>query len=439
MIDSLPLDDPADDTPLWGARTRRALRTFANSNEHVAPELIHALAQVKLAGARANVEIGALGTARGEAIEAAARELLAGRHAGQFPLTMWQSAAAVQTNANVDEVIARRASVLLDAATGLADAIDPAKEVGLGHGAEDAVPSAMHVAAMTLLNHRLLPVVARLRGTLAAKSNFYRDVEAPSSVAAGPRTHGMRARRATLGQVIGAFETQLALAQRAIEGARPPLLELPIGARTDEGLRTEFAGRACAALARETGHAFRPAGDRFASLGSAGALVALHGALKILAVTLAQIAHDVEGLALDQSQGDADDDEDLAADEAASRSDVEPAMCEALTMIGAQVIGNDAALSAGTPPGGAAAQPLIAHAVLQSLRLLADGIAGFDAHLMRGLAVRSAPAPGERLRAALAAGREGGGGVAAGAPSSVGGGGRWSTAAVAAPWRDRFG
>ncbi len=371
----------AADSPLWGERTRRAIETFAMSRERFAPELIQGLAWVELACARANVEMGLLCPVRGQAIEAAARELIHGAHAEQFPLTVWQSASGRQTHANVDEVLAQRAATLLDESAGIVVDISAADDVGLGHDADEAFAAATHVASALLVHQRLLPALARLRGTLAAKSHFYRDLgraDGASTRAAAP----------TLGEALGAFETQLSQAQRAIDAARGPVLELAIGANADDATRTEFAGRACAFLAEATGHAFRPAGDRFAALASADAMVQLHAALKGLAMALAQLS-DLGAWA--GSQLDLDLEAADAHDAEAPACEVQPAMCQAMTMICAQVIGNDAALSAGAACGalrGHAARPLIAHALVQSLLLLSDGIGSFEAHLMRGLAAR---------------------------------------------------
>lgn len=384
--------------PMWGDRTRRALSVFAISRERVAPELIQSLAWVKLACARANVASGALCPVRGEAIEAAALELVAGAHAGQFPLSVWQSATGAQTHDNINEVIARRASELLDESSGIRCEIDPVGDVALGHDAEDAFPTAIHLAAMQSLNQRLLPALARLRGTLAVKSHYYRDCEAlPGGPGARQAPGG-----ATLGQSLGALETQLSQAQQALEAARLPVLELAIGARATDDARTDFAARVCVALAQGTGHAFRPAGDRFAAVGGSHALAGLHGALKNLAVTLNQVAQDVHAFVppLDRPVVPAGRMDGLAPSRAGPKSqeDLEPTLCETLAMISAQVIGNDAALSTASASGalhGQAARPLLAHLLLQSLRLLADGMAAFDTHLMRGL---TAPARSRRRR-----------------------------------------
>lgn len=361
--------------PLWGEATRRAMRTFAISRERIDPELIQALAHVKAACARANVAIGALCTSRGEAIQAAAHEVATGLHAAQFPLTVWQSAAGAQTDANMNEVLARRAGELLAGSSGLPCAVDAERDVGLGHGPDDALPAATHVAALGLVNQRLLPALARLRGTLAVKAHYFRDLSAPARARVAPGT--------SLGQVFGALETRLASAQHALEAARGPLHELALGAGAgnagDE--RGEFAALACTALAEALGQPLRPATDRVAALGRADAPVALHGALKYLALTLTQLARDVDALDL------------VPPDAEPACTGVEPALGEALAMAGAQVVGNDAALSAAAAGGalhGAAARPLVAHLLVQGALLLADAMQAFDAHLVRGL---SAPAP----------------------------------------------
>jgi fumarate hydratase class II len=373
-------DVEVDAAALWGAQTQRALGHFAISGERMPPELIHALAQLKAAGAHVNTALGRLDPAVGQAIEDAAAEVASGRHDAQFPLAVWQSGSGTQTNMNMNEVLACLAG------RRLGRAVHPNDEVNLGQSSNDMIPSAIHVATVVALGRRLLPALARLRGTLAVLSHRWGDI-----VKLG-RTHLQDAVPMTLGQEFGAFESQLAAVQAALLAARAPVHQLAVGGTAvGTGLNThpEFGARVCARLATQLGMPFVTAPDRFAALSSHDGLVALHGVLRMLAVALTKIANDLRWLASGPRGGLGE--LRLPENEPGSSimpGKVNPSQCEAMVMVCAQVMGNDLAVAIGGSAGHLqlnTCKPLIAHNLLQSVRLLADAMDSFEQHAVRGL------------------------------------------------------
>jgi len=378
------IDVPAD--RLWGAQTQRSLRYFAISTERMPAELIRALAEVKRAAAIANRGLGLLDAAKAAAIERAADEVLAGDHDAEFPLSVWQTGSGTQTNMNLNEVLANRASELLGGERGAARLVHPNDAVNLGQSSNDVVPTAIHVAAAAAAAGRLLPALDSLRAALDGKAREFAGL-----VKIG-RTHLQDATPLTLGQEISGWAAQLGRARAAIDAARPALLELAIGGTAvGTGLNThpEFARRVCGELAARSGLAFAPAPNRFAALAGHEPVVALHGALRALAVALNKIANDVRWLASGPRAGLAEI--RIPENEPGSSimpGKVNPTQAEALTMACVQVIGNDVAIGIGAASGVFELnvyQPLIAHNLLQSLRLLADGMAGFERHCARGI------------------------------------------------------
>jgi fumarate hydratase class II len=379
-----PIEVPA--ARLWGAQTQRSLRYFAISTERMPAELIRALAEIKRAAAIANRALGLLDPAKAAAIERAADEVLAGDHDAEFPLSVWQTGSGTQTNMNLNEVLANRASELLGGERGAARLVHPNDAVNLGQSSNDVVPTAIHVAAAAAVAGRLLPALDSLRATLDGKAREFAGL-----VKIG-RTHLQDATPLTLGQEISGWAAQLGRARAAIDGARPALLELAIGGTAvGTGLNTHpaFAQRVCGELATRSGLAFAPAPNRFAALAGHEPVVALHGALRALAVALNKIANDVRWLASGPRAGLAEI--RIPENEPGSSimpGKVNPTQAEALTMACVQVIGNDVAIGIGAASGVFELnvyQPLIAHNLLQSLRLLADGMAGFERHCARGI------------------------------------------------------
>ena len=379
-----PIEVPVD--RLWGAQTQRSLQNFDISGERQPREIIHALAQVKRASAVVNQRLGLLEARKAEAIVAAADEVLAGRHADEFPLVVWQTGSGTQTNMNLNEVIANRASELMGGERGEARLVHPNDDVNKSQSSNDVFPTAMHVAAVEALTHRLLPALARLRATLAAKSEAFADI-----VKIG-RTHLQDATPLTLGQEFSGYVAQLDHAERHLRAALPHVSELALGGTAvGTGLNAPqgYAEAAAAELARLTGLPFVTSPNKFESLASCDALVYAHGALKGLAASLMKIANDVRWLASGPRSGIGE----ICIPENEPGSSimpgkVNPTQSEAMTMLCAQVMGNDVAIGVGGASGNFELnvfRPMIAHNFLQSVRLLADGMVSFNDHCAVGI------------------------------------------------------
>ena len=371
---------------LWGAQTQRSLEHFAISTERMPDALLMALARIKRVAARVNADLGVLDPPLAEAIVQAADEVLAGAHPTAFPLSVWQTGSGTQTNMNLNEVLANRASELLGGGRGEDRKVHPNDHVNRGQSSNDIFPTAMHVAACVALTVDLLPALDALHATMQAKAQAWGDI-----VKIG-RTHLQDATPLTLGQEASGWVAQLAHARQAITLTLPPLYELAVGGTAvGTGLNThpQFGERVAAALANETGLPFGVAANRFAALAAHDALVSAHGALKTLALALMKIANDVRWLASGPRCGLGE--LQLPENEPGSSimpGKVNPTQCEALTMLCAQVMGNDAALSVGGASGHFELnvfKPLMAHNFLQSVRLLADGMRSFEHHCVRGI------------------------------------------------------
>ena len=378
------IEVPAD--RLWGAQTERSRRFFRISGERMPLPVIYALALVKKAAAAVNTELNLLAKDKAGAIQRAADEVLAGRHEGEFPLVVWQTGSGTQTNMNVNEVLANRASELLGGERGQKRLVHPNDDVNLGQSSNDVFPTAMHVAAARALGEEVLPATEALRSTLAQKR------EAFASIIKIGRTHLQDATPLTLGQEFSGYVAQLEQAQSALRAALPPLYELAIGGTAvGTGLNThpQFAARVCQRLSRETGLAFAEAKNKFAALAGHEPLVFAHGALKTLATALWKIANDIRLLSSGPRSGLGE----LRIPENEPGSSimpgkVNPTQAEALTMLCAQVIGNDVAVAIGGASGHFELnvyKPMIIHAFLQSARLLADGCRSFEEHCARGV------------------------------------------------------
>jgi len=379
-----PIEVPAD--RLWGAQTQRSLQFFAISTERMPDELVLALAQVKRAAAIVNRDLGRLDASKADAIVRAADEVLDGAHVQEFPLAVWQTGSGTQSNMNVNEVLANRASELLGGERGPKRLVHPNDEVNRGQSSNDVVPTAIHVAVATAVAQRLVPSLDALRATLDAKAREYADI-----VKIG-RTHLQDATPLTLGQEMSGWVAQLDRAREAVVRALPGVCELAIGGTAvGTGLNThpEFGARVCDELSRRLSLPFTPAPNRFAALAGHEPVVALHGALHALAAAATKIANDVRWLASGPRSGLGEI--RIPENEPGSSimpGKVNPTQCEALTMIGAQVAGNDVAIGIGASSGNFELnvfQPLVAHNALQSLRLLADGLASFDRNCARGI------------------------------------------------------
>ncbi|MFL6673931.1 MAG: class II fumarate hydratase [Massilia sp.] len=379
-----PIEVPADH--LWGAQTQRSLHHFHISTERMAPELTAALAQVKRAAAAVNRSLGKLPADRADAIIKAADEVLEGAHPDEFPLAVWQTGSGTQSNMNMNEVLANRASELMGGERGEGRLLHPNDHVNMGQSSNDIFPTAMHVAAALAVSQQVLPALARLRGTLEVKS---RDFAAIVKIG---RTHLQDATPLTLGQEFSGYVAQLEFSEHAIRAALPGLLQLAAGGTavgTGLNAHPEFAARIAAELASRTGLGFKSAPNKFAALAGHDALVAAHGALKTLATALMKIANDVRWMASGPRSGLGEI--TIPENEPGSSimpGKVNPTQCEALTMLCCQVFGNDVAITLGGSQGNFELnvfKPMIAHNFLQSARLLADGMRSFDEHCAQGI------------------------------------------------------
>jgi fumarate hydratase class II len=383
--DSLGIIEVPSDR-LWGAQTQRSLEHFRISSERMPEELILALVTVKRASARVNADLGLLAPAKAAAIVQAADEILAGQHRQEFPLSVWQTGSGTQSHMNVNEVLANRASELLGGPRGEGRLVHPNDEVNLGQSSNDVFPTAMHVAACQGIDRLLLAALRRLRTTLSAKADAFAGI-----VKVG-RTHLQDATPLTLGQEFSGYAAQLEHADAALGATLPALQELAVGGTAvGTGLNThpEFGDRVAAALAQASGLPFRSAANKFSALAAHDAIVSAHGAMKTLACALMKIANDIRWLASGPRSGLGE--LRLPENEPGSSimpGKVNPTQCEALTMLCCQVFGNDVAINIGAASGNFELnvfKPLIAHNVLQSIRLLADGMASFEEHCASGI------------------------------------------------------
>jgi fumarate hydratase, class II len=379
-----PIDVPAD--KLWGAQTQRSLQNFDISGEQQPREIIHALAQIKRSSARVNHALGLQDEGKTTAIVAAADEVIAGKHAGEFPLVVWQTGSGTQTNMNVNEVLANRASELLGGERGEGRRVHPNDDVNRSQSSNDVFPTAMHVATVTAITGKLLPALEKLRGTLAKKSRDFDDI-----VKIG-RTHLQDATPLTLGQEFSGYAAQLAHGEKHVRDALPHLYELALGGTAvGTGLNAPagYAEKVAAEIAQVTGLPFITAPNKFEALASCDALVHAHGALKTLAASLMKIANDIRWLASGPRSGIGE----LSIPENEPGSSimpgkVNPTQSEAMTMLCAQVFGNDVAINFGGASGNFELnvfRPMIAHNFLQSVRLLADGMVSFNDHCAVGI------------------------------------------------------
>ena len=377
---------------LWGAQTARSLHFFAIGEQRMPLEIVHALAQVKRAAAEVNGALGLLAPLRAEAIANAARRVAAGEFDAQFPLSVWQTGSGTQSHMNVNEVIASLASLAMGGGLGAERRVHPHDDVNLGQSSNDVFPTAMHIAAV-LHARPLLAALAGLREALKAKSLALAEVPKVG------RTHLQDATPLTFGQEFGGHEAQLALAELAVRRALGDVHALAIGGTAvGTGLNTHraFGARVAAVLAQRLDAPFVVATNLFAAMAGHEALVGLHSALRTLAVALTKIANDVRLMGSGPRAGLGE--LRLPANEPGSSimpGKVNPTQVEALAMVCAQVMGHDVAIGIAASQGQFelnAYKPLIAHDLLASLRLLADGMPSFRTHCIDGIAVNAAHA-----------------------------------------------
>jgi fumarate hydratase class II len=378
------IEVPAD--RYWGAQTQRSLEHFRIGGDRFPRELIRALGIVKKACALVNRDLGLLPENKVRAIVQAADEVIAGTLDDHFPLVVWQTGSGTQTNMNANEVISNRAIELLGGQLGSKRPIHPNDDVNKSQSSNDAFPTAMHIAAVEELRRRLLPAVRRLREILDAKAHAFAGV-----VKIG-RTHLQDAVPLTLGQEISGWVSQLDHALGHVEATLPHLHELALGGTAvGTGLNAPpgFGEHAAKKIAELTGQPFASAPNKFEALAAHDALVAAHGALKTLAVGLMKIANDVRWLASGPRCGIGEI--TIPENEPGSSimpGKVNPTQCEALTMVCAQVLGNDVAVGVGGASGNFELnvyKPLIISNVLRSVRLLADACDSFENYCAAGL------------------------------------------------------
>ena len=380
-----PIEVPSN--KLWGAQTQRSLQNFDISGERQPREIIKALAQVKRASAVVNHALGLQGEDKTRAIVTAADEVIAGQHPDEFPLVVWQTGSGTQTNMNVNEVLANRASELLGGERGEGRLVHPNDDVNRSQSSNDVFPTAMHVAAVEAITHKLLPAIDKLRNTLDKKSIDFADI-----VKIG-RTHLQDATPLTLGQEFSGYVAQLQHGEAHVRAALTHLCELALGGTAvGTGLNAPpgYAVQSAVELARLTGLPFVTAPNKFEAMASVDALVHAHGALKTLAASLMKIANDIRWLASGPRSGIGE----LSIPENEPGSSimpgkVNPTQSEAVTMLAAQVFGNDVAINFGGASGNFELnvfRPMVAHNFLQSVRLLADGMVSFNDHCAVGIA-----------------------------------------------------
>ena len=370
---------PAD--RYWGAQTQRALGSFKIGNEMIPMSLIRAYAIVKYAAAKVNATFGAIRKEIADAIQQAAQEIIDGKLDNEFPLRVWQSGSGTQTNMNVNEVIANRASEILGAARGGKRAVHANDDVNCSQSTNDSFPTAIHIAAVHEVKGELLPAIDALHETFEKLAKSYADI-----VKMG-RTHLMDATPLTLGQAISGWAAQLACGREAIVRALEPVHALTLGGTAvGTGLNTHpgYSSKVADAIARLTGEPFVTAPNKFAAQGAHDELVGLSGALKQLACAVMKIANDVRWLASGPRCGIGEI--DIQSNEPGSSimpGKANPTQCEVMMMVCCQVIGNDATVTHCGCRGNFELnvyKPLIAYNVLTSIGLLATAMCSFNAN-----------------------------------------------------------
>lgn len=370
----------------YGAQTARSLMNFKIGGERMPKELIRAFGILKKAAALTNTELGILSAEKAELIVKAADEVIEGKLAEHFPLVVWQTGSGTQSNMNVNEVISNRAIEIAGGVMGNKKPIHPNDDVNKAQSSNDTFPTAMHIAAVEEIHGNLIPKVTKLRDAFAAKTEEFKDV-----IKIG-RTHLMDATPLTLGQEFSGYVQQLTNGLERIDNCLPRLYELALGGTAvGTGLNThpEFAVKSAAKIAELTGKNFITARNKFEALATHDALVEAHGVLKTLAVSLMKIANDIRWLGSGPRSGIGE----LLLPENEPGSSimpgkVNPTQSEAMTMVCAQVFGNDTTVNIGGASGNFELnvfKPVIIYNVLQSIKLLADACDSFTDHCVSGI------------------------------------------------------
>ena len=373
----------------YGAQTQRSIENFkiAQDINRMPKEIIEAFAYLKKAAAITNFDAGVLSKDKMELISKACDEILEGKLDDQFPLVVWQTGSGTQSNMNVNEVVAYRAHVLNGGK--LSDkekALHPNDDVNKSQSSNDTFPTAMHIAAYKILHDLTLPALESLKGTLDSKAKQFAHI-----VKIG-RTHFMDATPLTLGQEFSGYASQLAHGIRAIKNTLEHLSELALGGTAvGTGINTPpgYAVNVAETIAELTGLPFITAKNKFESLAAHDAIVETHGALKMVAVSLMKIANDIRMLSSGPRSGIGEIHiPDSEPGSSIMPGKVNPTQCEALTMIAAQVMGNDVAISIGGANGHFELnvfKPLMIYNFLHSARLLGDGCNSFNEKCAKGI------------------------------------------------------
>jgi fumarate hydratase, class II len=374
------------DEVYWGAQTARSLHHFPIGHDTMPAPLVHAFGTLKKASAQVNRDLGKLDEAKAALVIEAAGEVADGQHDDQFPLKIWQTGSGTQTNMNVNEVISNRAIEIAGGVRGSKDPVHPNDHVNMSQSSNDTFPTAMHIAAVAELTHRLIPSVTALRDALAKKQTAF---EAITKIG---RTHLMDATPLTLGQEFSGYVSQLDADLVRLNQVIPQLCELAAGGTAvGTGLNThpEFGERVAAAIAELTGLPFVTAPNKFAALAAHDALVYASGALKTLAVSLTKMADDIRWLGSGPRSGLGE--LMLPENEPGSSimpGKVNPTQCEAMIMVCIQVLGNDAAIGIAGSRGNLelnVCKPVIIHNFLHSVDLLTGACFAFREFCIEGL------------------------------------------------------
>ncbi|MGB5946646.1 class II fumarate hydratase [Paenisporosarcina sp.] len=362
---------------MWGAQTQRSKENFAIGTELMPIQLIHAFAVLKKAAAKVNFDLGTLSKDKKHAISRAANEIIEGKWDEHFPLVVWQTGSGTQSNMNVNEVIAYRGNQLLKD-EGSEELLHPNDDVNKSQSSNDTFPTAMHIAAVEVVNTLLLPELERLRNTLSNQEEEFKDI-----IKIG-RTHLQDATPLTLGQEISGWKHMVVKCEEMIRESLLHVSELAIGGTavgTGINAHSEFGDRVAAEISKDTSYQFISSSNKFHALTSHDQLVYAHGALKALAADLMKIANDVRWLASGPRSGIGEI--TIPANEPGSSimpGKVNPTQSEALTMVAAQVMGNDVTIGFAASQGNFELnvfKPVIFYNFMQSVQLLSDSVRSF--------------------------------------------------------------
>ncbi|MEM9524531.1 MAG: class II fumarate hydratase, partial [Pseudomonadota bacterium] len=379
-----PLEVPAD--KYWGAQTQRSIMNFPIGWEKQPIAVVRALGVIKKACALSNVENGMLAPALGEAVAAAAQEVIDGGLDGHFPLVVWQTGSGTQSNMNANEVIANRAIEMLGGTIGAKDPVHPNDHCNMGQSSNDTFPTAMHIAAATTAHETLLPGLEKLQAALAAK------VEEFEGIIKIGRTHTMDATPLTLGQEFSGYAHQVAMGIARVKAALPRIYQLAQGGTAvGTGLNTVsgWGAQVAAHIAAITGLPFVTAPNKFEALAAHDSMVEMSGALKTIAASLFKIANDIRFLGSGPRCGLGE--LMLPENEPGSSimpGKVNPTQCEAMTQVCAHVFGNDAAMGFAGSQGHFELnvyKPMMAYNLLQSMQLLGDASSVFADNCVAGI------------------------------------------------------